>query len=475
MPPINRTKIIATIGPASSSEKILEELMIAGVDVFRLNSSHGTYDEFSNVITSIRKLNAKHNNNCAVLVDLQGPKIRIGEIENGSLELEIGEQIVLTTEECSGSKEKIHINYDRFPQDVKAGENILIDDGKIQLTVTETNNKNIVKTTVVNGGTLLPRKGVNLPHTKTSLPSLTEKDHEDLMFALEQNADWIGLSFVRTAKDIHHLKDIIARKGNFCKVIAKIEKPEALNDIDRIIHEADAVMVARGDLGVEMPMEEVPLIQKMLVRKCLQASRPVIIATQMMESMINNYSPTRAEVNDVANSVIDGADAVMLSGETSVGKFPVKAVEYMQNIIATVEKKNYKYNRLHQPDSNSPTYISDSVCYSACVMASQVGAKAIAGMTRSGYTAFHVSAQRPSAQIFIFTDNHPLLNILSLVWGVHGFYYDRYVSTDETIADIQRILKEKNILAVNDAVINIASIPISERGTANMVKLSRVK
>src|SRR5690242_11498355 len=382
----NRTKVIATIGPASSSEKTLEELLIAGVDVFRLNSSHGTYAEFSRVISDIRKLNAKHTQNAAVLVDLQGPKIRVGEIENGSIELELGEQIILTTDDTPGTKEKIHINYDRFPNDVKAGENILIDDGKIQLTVIETDSDKNVKAVVVNGGILLPRKGVNLPNTKVSLPSLTEKDLEDLNFALEQKVDWIGLSFVRTAQDIHILKDIITKKGNFTKVVAKIEKPEALNDIDNIISESDAVMVARGDLGVEMPMEEVPLIQKMLVKKCLQASRPVIIATQMMESMITNYSPTRAEVNDVANSVIDGADAVMLSGETSVGKFPVKAVEYMQNIIATVEKKNYKYNRLHQPDPDSPTYISDSVCYTACVVASQVGAKVIAGMTRSGYT-----------------------------------------------------------------------------------------
>jgi pyruvate kinase len=471
----NRTKIIATIGPASSSEKILEELMIAGVDVFRLNSSHGTYAEFSSVISNIRKLSVKHTHNAAVLVDLQGPKIRVGDIESGSLELDIGESIIFTTDDCPGTKEKIHINYDRFPHDVKAGENILIDDGKIQLTVVETNSENMVKAVVVNGGTLLPRKGVNLPHTKISLPSLTEKDLEDLTFALEQNADWIGLSFVRTANDIHHLKDIIARKGNFTKVIAKIEKPEALNDIDNIIREADGVMVARGDLGVEMPMEEVPLIQKMLVQKCLQASRPVIIATQMMESMITNYSPTRAEVNDVANSVIDGADAVMLSGETSIGKFPVKAVEYMQNIIATVEKKNYGYNRLHQPDPDSSTYISDSVCFTACVVASQVGAKVIAGMTRSGYTAFRVSSQRPAASVIIFTDNLPLLTVLSLVWGVRGFYYDRYVSTDETIADIQKILKEKKILLENDILVNIASIPLSERGTANMVKLSRVK
>ncbi|MBK5284091.1 MAG: pyruvate kinase, partial [Bacteroidia bacterium] len=266
---VNRTKIIVTIGPVSSSAEILEQLMLAGVDVFRLNSSHGSHEQHREVIADIRKLNQKHNHNTAILVDLQGPKIRIGEIENESIELDIGEQIILTTDDCKGTKEKIHINYDRFPNDVKTGENILIDDGKIQLTVTETNKKNIVRATVVNGGILMPRKGVNLPNTKTSLPSLTEKDHEDLIFALEQNADWIGLSFVRTANDIRHLKDIISRKGNFTKVIAKIEKPEALNDIDGIIGEADAVMVARGDLGVEMPMEEVPLIQKMLVKKCL--------------------------------------------------------------------------------------------------------------------------------------------------------------------------------------------------------------
>ena len=449
--------------------------MIAGVNVFRLNSSHGSYAEFSKVIADIRMLNEKHNNNCAVLVDLQGPKIRIGEIEQGSLELEIGQQIILTTVDCPGTKEKIHISYQNFPDDVEAGENILIDDGKIQLTVTESNKKDTVKATVINGGILLPRKGVNLPNTKTSLPSLSEKDHEDLLFALEQNADWIGLSFVRSAGDIRHLKDIISRKGNFAKVIAKIEKPEALHVIDDIILEADAVMVARGDLGVEMPMEEVPLIQKMVVKKCLKASRPVIIATQMMESMITNFSPTRAEVNDVANSVIDGADAVMLSGETSVGKFPVKAVEYMQNIIATVEKGGYEYNRHSPPNVNSSTYISDSVCYNACVMASQAGARAIVGMTRSGYTAFHLSSHRPSSQVIIFTDNRPLLNVLSLVWGVYGIFYDRYESTDETIADIQKTLKEKQIITSGDILINIASIPLGERGTANMIKLSRVK
>ncbi|HRH65546.1 MAG TPA: pyruvate kinase [Bacteroidia bacterium] len=475
MIPSNKTKIVATIGPASSSADMLRQLMLAGVDVCRLNLSHGDYNIHRKVIEDIRAISKELNCHTAILVDLQGPKLRIGEVENNEMMLETGEEIVFTTHECMGKNGRLYMNYQQFPQDVAIGDSVLIDDGKIQLRVVSTNRLDEVHAIAESRGKISSRKGVNLPRTKISLPSLTAKDLDDLTFALEQNVDWIGLSFVRSAKDIVDLKGMIKRAGKKIRVIAKIEKPEALNDIDYIIHETDALMVARGDLGVELPMEQVPIIQKMLVNKCIQAAKPVIIATQMMETMITNYSPTRAEVNDVANSVMDGADAVMLSGETSVGLYPVKVVEYMRNIIKTVEEKAYHFNREHKPDITSKTFISDSACYNACVMASQVGAKAIVGMTRSGYTAYKVAGQRPQADILIFTDVPSLLNVLSLVWGVRGFYYDHRVSTDETIDELQKILKEQGCIQTGDIIINLASIPLSEQGRTNMIKLGRVK
>uniref|UniRef100_UPI00374D30A8 pyruvate kinase n=1 Tax=Flavobacterium sp. TaxID=239 RepID=UPI00374D30A8 len=315
----NKTKIVATIGPASSTYDVLKNMILAGVDVCRLNLSHGDEVLQKNVIDTIRKINAELNTNVSILVDLQGPKIRIGEVENNLIVLENDSEVVFSTHESIGNTKRLSINYLQFPSDVAIGDKILLDDGKIVLNVTGTNRKDEVIARVESGGNLSSRKGVNLPKTKVSLPSLTPKDLQDLKFAMDQEVDWIGLSFVRTVNDIIDLKNRIAQAGKKCRVIAKIEKPEALDEIDHIIHETDALMVARGDLGVELPMEEVPLIQKMLVNKCIQASKPVIIATQMMESMITNYTPTRAEVNDVANSVIDGADAVMLSAETSVG------------------------------------------------------------------------------------------------------------------------------------------------------------
>lgn len=470
----NKTKIVATIGPASSSPEMLKKLIHSGVDVCRINLSHGTYEEHKNIIKAIRKISNDVDFHAAILVDLQGPKLRIGDLVQQQIELKAGNEITFTTHECIGTADRLYMNYQQFPQDVKIGDLVLIDDGKLQLRVKDTNMKDEVIAVIEGGGILSGRKGVNLPNTKISLPSLTEKDIEDLDFAIQQDVDWIGLSFVRNANDILDLKSRIARAGKKIRVIAKIEKPEALDDIDQIIRETDALMVARGDLGVELPMEQVPIIQKMLVEKCIRATKPVIIATQMMESMITNNTPTRAEVNDVANSVMDGADAVMLSGETSVGKNPVKVVEYMRKIIATVEANSFRYNRNYQPDVSSPSFISDSVCYNACVMASQVGANAIVGVTRSGYTAYKVAAQRPQADIFIFTDVPALLSVLSLIWGVHGFYYDRTVSTDQTITELQEILKLKNILKPGDLVINLASVPLEDQGKTNMIKLGIV-
>ncbi len=475
MLPNNKTKIVATIGPSSSSPEVLKDLIESGVNVCRINLSHGDYKEHEKIIRSIREISKEMGVHAAILVDLQGPKLRIGDIADKKVELTAGQSITFTTHECTGTGSLLFMNYRQFPQDVRIGDVVLIDDGKIQLRVTETNGKDEVKAVIESGGPLTGRKGVNLPNTKISLPSLTEKDLEDLEFALQQEIDWIGLSFVRNAGDILDLKKRISAAGKRTRVIAKIEKPEALEEIDKIIKETDALMVARGDLGVELPMEQVPIIQKMLVEKCIRASKPVIIATQMMESMITNFSPTRAEVNDVANSVMDGADAVMLSGETSVGKHPVKVVEYMRKIIAMVEANSFRYNRNYQPDIFSETFISDSVCYNACVMASQVGANAIVGMTRSGYTAYKVAAQRPQADIFIFTDVPALLSVLSLIWGVHGFYYDRNVPTDQTISELQQILKEKMVLKKGDLVINLASVPLEEQGRTNMIKLGVVK
>lgn len=470
----SKTKIVATMGPSCANTDILEQMIDAGLDVARINASHGKYEDHQLVIDAIRKINVYKKTNVAILVDLQGPKLRIGTVENNAVELVAGKELIITTAECVGTADRVYITYPEFPKDVAINDYVLIDDGKLKLKVTDTNQKDEVKAIIINGGILSSKKGVNLPNTKISLPSLTKKDLQDLDFALANDAEWIGLSFVRTVTDVVDLKDRIKAAKKTSRVVAKIEKPEAIAEIDNIIDMTDAVMVARGDLGVEMPMHEVPLLQKMIVQKCIAASKPVIIATQMMESMIVSYTPTRAEVNDVANAVMDGADAVMLSGETSVGKYPVQVIEHMHSIIQTVESKGNIYFKEHQPETANQMFISDSICYNACVMARQVDAKAIVTMTNSGYTGFKLSSHRPMANIFVFTDNPSLLNTLSLVWGVRGFYYNRYDSTDQTIKDIKDFLKSNGFVKVDELVINIASMPMQDKGRANMLKLSYI-
>jgi pyruvate kinase len=474
----NRTKIVATLGPASSSPEVLEEMAKAGTDVFRINFSHGDYAVVEQVVKNIRDINRKLGTHVSILGDLQGPKLRIGEVENNGVLLEEGAELLFTSEKVLGNAQRVYMTYQQFPKDVKPGENVLIDDGKLVLKVISTNGKDEVRAQVLHGGILSSKKGVNLPNTKVSLPCLTDKDKADLAFALKQQFDWIGLSFVRSGADIIELKHLIRElePASKAKVIAKIEKPEAILDIENIIRETDAVMVARGDLGVEVPMQRVPVLQKMIVRKCLEASKPVIIATQMMESMITNISPTRAEVNDVANSVMDGADAVMLSGETSVGKHPAKVIEAMSKIITQVEEEHHLYYAERIPTfSSDDRYISDHICYTATHLAKQVDASAIITMTHSGYTAFRVSSYRPKANIFVFTENYSILTQLSLVWGVRCFYYDKNISTDHTIADIKFHLKKDGYVVKDDFIINIASIPLTEKGKANMVKLSVVE
>lgn len=472
---ITKTKIVATIGPASSSREVLKNMILNGLDVARLNFSHGDYADHQAVVEHVRSINAELGTNTSLLADLQGPKLRVGEMQDGSVMLEAGKKIKISTVKQIGTADVIYTNYREFAQDVKAGETVLLDDGKLMLKVLQTNQKDEVECEIVQGGPLSSRKGLNLPNTKVSLPSLSEKDLQDLDFALSQNVDWVGLSFVRNASDVVALKEIIAKSNRHAKVVAKIEKPEAVEQLDEIIRVTDAVMVARGDLGVEIPLESVPLIQKRIVLKCVSSAKPVIVATQMMESMITNVTPTRAEVTDVANAVLDGADAVMLSGETSVGKYPVEAIRIMNNIIREAEKFDGLYYHEEMPtEVDEQRFMTDSVCYSACRLASRVKATALVTMSFSGYTGYRISSWRPNANVFVFTSNKKIITQLNLVWGVRAFYYDKMVSTDQTIADIRFFLKKNGLTNDGDFIIHLASMPIAEKGMTNMIKLSKV-
>lgn len=471
----NRTKIVATLGPASSSKEVLLKMIKSGLDICRLNFSHGKHEDLAKIVRTIREINTKYNTHVGILADLQGPKIRVGEMKDNGVFLKKNQELIMTTKACIGTNEKVYISYKEFPKDVKVGEIILLDDGKLQFKVLSTNKKDTVKVKVIYGGILSSNKGVNLPDTKVSIPSLTPKDLKDLDFILKQEIEWVGLSFVREAKDILELKEIIKKRGSKARVIAKIEKPEAIRNLDEIIDVTDAVMVARGDLGVECPMEDLPVIQKRIVKKCMENAKPVIIATQMMESMITNPRPTRAEVNDVANSVLDGADAVMLSGETSVGKYPVEVIQAMQQIIHKIEETAYPYMQMHAPNKKSSTYKSDTICYTACILAEHNSALGIVSMTHSGYTAFRISSHRPEALTFIFTSNKYLLCMLSLVWGVRGFYYDKFESTDQTMKEVNGMLKQHKLVKKGDIVINTASTPIGRSGRTNTIKISEIE
>ncbi len=470
---MKKTKIVATLGPSSSSKEVLREMIMAGLNVCRLNFSHGSYDDHAAAVKTIRELNEELQTNVAILADLQGPKIRTNEMEDGTF-LDVGEEVIIQVDKIVGNKKRFSINYSLLPKEANSGERILLDDGKIVLEILTTNGSTELTCKVIQGGVLSSKKGVNFPNTNISLPSLTEKDQLDLEFALDQNVDWIGLSFVRSARDIIELKHRISSRGHHAKVIAKIEKPEALENIDDIISETDGIMVARGDLGVEIPYQNVPLIQKMLIEKGIRHAKPVIVATQMMESMITSMSPTRAEVNDVANAVLDGTDAVMLSGETSVGKYPVEVIKTMTNIIHEMENFDGIYNKEELPDRDQNRFISDSICFNACRLSQRVKAKAIITMSFSGYTAYKIASQRPNTDIFVFTSNKVIMAQLNLIWGVRAFYYNKRISTDHTIADIKYIMKSEGYLENGDLVINIASIPLEDLGSSNMLKLSYV-
>lgn len=474
----HRTKIVATVGPACDTYEKLLELVKAGVNVFRLNFSHGTHEDKAKIIQMINRMNDEEPYNVSILADLQGPKLRVGDLQNGLLEIGNGDILTFTSKEkVLGTKEKIYVSYPNLHEDVKVGDKILIDDGKIEVVAIEITADGDVKVVVTYGGILLPKKGVNLPDTEISLPALTEKDLNDLEFIIGQKVDWIALSFVRKAEDIIDLKQRLAEKNCSSKVIAKIEMPSALKDLRNIVLESDAVMVARGDLGVELPVEKVPMAQRDIIRKCIHRARPVIVATQMMESMIDHVKPNRSEITDVANAVLEGADAVMLSAETATGKHPPLVVETMRRIILEVEKTEYRYNREEdlKPLAHSPSFLSDAICYNACKIAKDVNADALIGMTQSGYTAFMLSSYRPEAPLYIFTKSHALVNQLSLSWGVRAFYYDEEISLDDIIFDQINILKERGFIKPGHVVINTGSTPVDLHLPTNVLKITKVE
>lgn len=472
---LNKTKIVATIGPASNSRAMLKKLMVAGVDVFRVNFSHASYKEIKACVDHVRSLSESLNIHASILGDLQGPKIRLGLIKNGCV-VKKGDLIKISTDEkTEGDEGCVSINYSRFPLDVNPDEKILVNDGKLIFQVIKSNKIDLVEAKVLQGGALESKKGVNLPNTSISMPALTKKDRQDLLFAIKNGFDWIALSFVRSKKDILLLKKLIEKESDSkIPIIAKIEKPEAIHNIDEILKKADGIMVARGDLGLEIPSHEVPLNQKLLVIKAKKARKPVIIATQMMESMIDSLTPSRAEVNDVANSVMDGADAMMLSAETSVGQFSVEVVKTMEKIINRVESSPLIKTPHDLPKITSKRLLTKTVCFHACNIANEINASAICTLTNSGYTAWQISSWRPNAMILVFTSNKRILAQLNLLWGVKCMFYDNFVSTDDTIEEVNKIAKENGFIKKNDFVINLSAMPIIKRGEVNTLRVSKI-
>ncbi len=473
----NRTKIVATVGPACDTYEKLLELVKAGVNVFRLNFSHGVHEEKKQIIDYIREINKKEKTQVAILGDLQGPKLRVGDIENGGIDVVPGDILTFTNTKVTGNKERIYLSYPNFHKDVKVGNKIMIDDGKLEVRVKKILPNNDVQVQVLLGGLLSSKKGVNLPDTAISLPALTSKDLADLDFIIKQQLGWVALSFVRQANDIKKLRRILDKNNSKTKIIAKIEMPEAIPNIRDIINLSDAIMIARGDLGVELPVEKVPLLQKNIIRKCIHRAKPVIVATQMMESMIDRTKPNRSEITDVANAVLEGADAVMLSGETAMGQHPTLVVETMKKIILEIERTDYNYdleNEL-QPQPHSPTLASDAICYNACSLAKDTNADALVGMTQSGFTGFTLSSYRPKTPLYIFSKEMTLINQLSLGWGIRAFFYnDDEADLDTIIADQITILKKNGFLKKGDTVVSTGSTPVHLKSLTNMIKITTV-
>ncbi|WP_143310190.1 pyruvate kinase [Chitinophaga vietnamensis] len=471
----HKTKIVATVGPACDTYEGLLALVKAGVNVFRLNFSHGSHEDKLRIIEYIRQINKTEPYNVAILADLQGPKLRVGEIANNALPLKTGDILTFVNEKVVGTMEKIYVSYPDLYKDLKPGQKILLDDGKIETVVKELTPAGEIKAEVTLPGVLSSKKGFNLPDTKVSLPALTEKDIIDLEFIIDQECDWVALSFVRSVKDLIDLRKRLEARNSKMKVISKIEKPEAIQNLKEIIWESDGVMIARGDLGVELPVEQIPMIQKDIIRKCIHRAKPVIVATQMMESMMDRTRPNRSEITDVANAVLEGADAVMLSGETATGQFPVLVIQTMNKIIQEVEKEAIIYNRNLIPHRHSPTFLSDALCYNACKIAEDLDADALIGMTQSGYTGFMLSSYRPRSPLYVFTKERTLVNQLSLSWGVRAFYYEEEESLDDIVFDQINILKERGFVKVGDVAVNTGSTPVKLHLPTNMLKITRVE
>lgn len=463
-----RTKIVATLGPASSDKKILKRMVESGLNVVRLNMSHGTHDEHKARIELVREIEKETGRPIPILMDLCGPKIRIGKIPKEPLFLHRGDRIVLTT--GKPAKNKITVNYPDLHREVRKGETILLADGAFRLKVKEVRGEDIICEVLV-GGPLTSHKGVNLPHSKLSVPALTEKDKEDVKFGIENGVDIIALSFVRKAEDVVELKELIRSLGKNIPIIAKIEKPEAVKNIDSILKVADGIMVARGDLGVELPIEKVPVIQKQLIRKANEAGKPVITATQMLKSMVDLPSPTRAEVTDIANAVLDGTDALMLSEETAVGKYPVRVIRTMAKVASEAEKI-YLYKRYMDMPAKT---LQDSLAKSACNLSREVKVKAIVPFTRSGASALAVAKYKPPVPIYAVTHDIETCRRLNLVWGVEPFLTLPAQSTDRIIEESLKVAKEKKLAKKGDRIIVLAGAPTGIPGTTNLLRVVTVR
>jgi len=470
-PSLTKTKIICTIGPATSSIEQIMKLARAGMNIARLNFAHGTYEEHCKHISNIRSVSNKLGYHIPIFADLSGPKLRIGNIKN-EFEVEPGDKLIITTENILGTRQKISASYSNLPRDVKKGDAILIDDGYISLEVKEVIGSD-VHCIVTDGGTIKSRKGMNLPGVRISTPTITEKDIKDIDFALQQGIDFFALSFVRSYHDIDMLREILLEKNAHNPIIAKIEKPEAIEDIDEIISHSDAVMIARGDLGVEMPTEEVPLIQKKIIEKCMKASTPVITATQMLESMVENTLPTRAEASDVANAVFDGTDAVMLSAETSIGKHPGATVAMMKKIITRAERECTPNPELFSSDFRTNQFAID-LSKAACAIAQDTNASAIFAITKTGRTARHLSKFRVQTPIYAFTENRATMSFLQLVWGVSCFMLKNLEETDVTFQEVKKFALEQNFIEKDSIIVFVAGIPLQTSTEVNMIKLDRV-
>ena len=472
---LNKTKIIATLGPSSSSKTMLSKLIVSGVDVFRVNFSHAEHKDVERLVSDIKALRIKHNKHVSILGDLQGPKIRLGNVVPETF-LKKGDSILFSTKKIkNGNSDRVTINYTSFPKDVKKGETVLVDDGKIILQVEKTDRDANVNLIVIQGGLLSSSKGVNLPSTKISLPALTSKDIKDAKFAAKLGFDWVALSFVRSKNDVLQLREILDKSSNeHIPIISKIEKPQAITYMDQILKVSNGLMVARGDLGIEIPAEEVPLYQKILVKKANEARKPIIIATQMMESMIDSLTPSRAEVNDVANSVMDGADCIMLSGETSVGKYPCEVVKKVGTIIAGVEDSQPVKNKFTLPKLKSKRLITKTVCRHASLIANEIKASAVCTLTHSGYTGWQISSWRPNCLILVFTSNKRILSQLNLLWGVKCIYYNKFQSTDKTVEDVNALAIKNRYVRKGDVVVNLASMPIKDKGQVNTLRITKL-